>query len=93
MNYVSGADDPLAAFISMKKVSTPTGEPINPDFYNIIGAQQEPYIYLPITEVATIKTAHLFYQDQLGNVTELNRVDSFSANYANEYIVVGNCFI
>ncbi len=91
LNYVSGVDNLLAAY--QLSVSTPTGEPINPDFYNIIGAQQEPYIYLPITEVATIKTAHLFYRDQLGNVTELNRVDSFSANYANEYVVVGNCFI
>ncbi|MEN6444487.1 MAG: hypothetical protein ABFC98_00395 [Candidatus Cloacimonas sp.] len=74
-------------------ITNSTGTALNPDFYNIIGATQEPYIYIPVPDVTILDTAHLFYRDQDGNETELNQVNAFSSNYANEYIVVGNCLI
>lgn len=91
LNNVPGVSNLLSAY--QVNISNSSGVTINPDFYNIIGATQEPYVYLPISDVTLLNSAHLFYRNQLGNESELNRVDSFSENYANEYIVAGNCLI
>jgi len=65
-----------------------------PGFYNIAGALQEPYLYVPVQDIDAIPAARFFYRNMLGATTELERVNSFSdTNYANEYVVLGNSFI
>jgi hypothetical protein len=64
-----------------------------PNFYNVAGASQEPYIYIPVQDIEAIPTARFFYRNMLGAVAELSRVESFSDNFANEYMVLGNSFI
>jgi hypothetical protein len=91
LSSLPGTTDLLSAY--QLQFTQPNGMPIYPDFYNVIGAPQEPYIYLPISDVSAISSARLFYRNQFGQITELNRVQSFGDNYAEEYTVFGNCFI
>ena len=88
---VPGVTNPLAAWVLT--FQNPTGGALLPNFYSYVNAPQEPYIYLPISQIDAIPTARLFFVNHLGQTTELNRVASFSTNYANEYTVFGNSFI
>lgn len=91
LDSVNGVPNLISAY--QFNITNSTGTALNPDFYNIIGATQEPYVYIPVSDVTLLDTAHLFYRDRTGNETELNQVNAFSDNYANEYIVAGNCLI
>ena len=91
LSSLPGVSNLLSAY--QLGLNQPNGLALIPNFYTVVGAPQVPYIYLPISEVEAISTAKLFFRNQLGQVTELNRVDSFTGNYANEYTVLGNCFI
>ncbi|MCK9308927.1 MAG: hypothetical protein M0P99_01485 [Candidatus Cloacimonetes bacterium] len=91
LSSIPGITNLLAAY--QLQFTLANSSTLYPDFYNVIGATQEPYIYLPISDIAAIPTARLFYRDFSGQISELTRVESFGDNYADEYTVVGNCFI
>jgi hypothetical protein len=91
ISSIPGATDLLAAYQLL--FTQPNGMPVYPDFYNVLGATQEPYIYIPITNISAIPGARLFYRNLFGQISELTRVQNFSDNYASEYTVLGNCFI
>lgn len=91
LSSLPGVTGLLSAYLL--QFTMPNGMSLYPNFYNVLGATQEPYIYIPISDVSAISSARLFYRNQFGQVTELTRVQSFSDNYAQEYTVLGNCFI
>jgi len=88
---VPGVAHPLAAWALT--FQNPSGGGLVPNFYSYVNATQEPYIYLPISQIDAIPTARLFFINHLGQTAELTRVTAFSANYASEYTVFGNSFI
>lgn len=75
------------------RINNPVGTPLIPDFYNVVGSSQVPYIYIPLANTSAISSARMFYRNLAGQTTELSRVNSFGLNYASEYVVVGNSFI
>ncbi|MDD2228886.1 MAG: hypothetical protein PHY48_05710 [Candidatus Cloacimonetes bacterium] len=91
LSFIPGITNLLAAY--QLQFTKSDGTTLYPSFYNVLGATQEPYIYLPIEDIASIPNARLFYRNSSGQVNELTRVTSFSDNYANEFTVLGNCFI
>lgn len=91
LSLLPGVSNLLAAY--QLGINQPNGDALYPNFYTVVGAPFVPYIYLPVSEVASLPTARLFFRNQLGQVIELQRVQSFSDNYAAEYMVLGNCFL
>ena len=86
-----GISNLLAAY--QLQLTRANGIPLNPSFNTIVGATQEPYIYIPVSNIDAIPNARFFYRDTIGQTTELTRVTAFSTNFASEYTVIGNCFI
>ena len=92
LESVPGASSVLSAYLL--NIKTAAGIDMTPEFYNILDATQEPYLYIPLDDVSQISTANLYYRSLDGVVQSLTRVENFSTdNWANEYRVVGNSFI
>lgn len=91
LNSLPGVPNLLAAY--NLTFQTASGTAFLPNFYQIPGATQEPYIYIPVEDIDAIPTARMFFRNYLGQITELTRVDNFTDNYASEYRVLGNSFI
>ncbi|MDD4309156.1 MAG: hypothetical protein PHO32_02140, partial [Candidatus Cloacimonetes bacterium] len=91
LSSLPGVSNLMAAY--QLQLTRPNGQPVNPSFYNVVGATQEPYLYIPVSNIEAIPNARFFYRDIIGQITELTRVENFSTNYASEYTVLGNSFI
>lgn len=91
LSSLPGVPNLLAAY-NLSFVSS-SGTAFLPNFYQVLGATQELYIYIPVEDISAIPSARMFFRDYLGQVIELTRVDSFSDSYATEYRVLGNSFI
>ncbi len=69
----------------------PQGMPINPAFIDNHVTDQYPRIYIPINDPALIPAARIIFRPVTGGETELIRVPGFTANFRNEFVMVGNC--
>jgi len=95
---LSNAVDPPANAIGSQRVvlRNAQGVIISPNFYNVPLEVPVPYIYVPVDNFSSGMTLRMFYRDLSGVVTEFTRVQSFSADPVDEFIVVGNsavCFV
>ncbi|MDY0152519.1 MAG: hypothetical protein RBS43_09640 [Candidatus Cloacimonas sp.] len=91
LSVLPGTQNLLAAY--QLQLNRANGTPLAPDFYTVVGATQMPYVYIPIADTDAIATARMFYRNTLGQTIELNRVQNFGDNFANEFTVTGNSFI
>jgi hypothetical protein len=91
LSALPGVPNLLTAY--QLQMNNSSGQALAPDFYNVVGATQMPYVYLPVSQISSLATARMFYRNTLGQTTELTRVQTFGDNFANEFIVVGNSFI
>lgn len=91
LTSLPGTSNLLSAYLLT--LNGPGGSNLNPGFYNIVGAPRMPYAYIPVENTSALSDARVFYRNLAGTTTELNVVQQFSANYANESVRVGNCFI
>ncbi|PKN78455.1 MAG: hypothetical protein CVU48_08330 [Candidatus Cloacimonetes bacterium HGW-Cloacimonetes-1] len=66
---------------------------IQANFFNVPGATNAPYVYVPVTDINALPTMRMFYRNLAGVTTPLTRVDQFSDNAGSEFIVIGNCAI
>jgi hypothetical protein len=81
----------LAAYLLT--LNGPGGNVLNPGFYSVVGAPRMPYLYIPVEDTSALAEARVFFRNLAGTTVELNVVDQFTANYANESVRVGNCVI
>jgi len=73
-------------------ITNQAGQTLSPNFYGITTADRMPYVYIPLDDPNDITGARVFYRDLLGNTVELQQVDEFGTDYANECVRVGNCY-
>lgn len=66
--------------------------PMLPNFFSLI-EENWPYLYIPIPDYTPGQPISLFYRNPAGDTQELDLVDSFSENPANEFVIVGNCAV
>jgi len=69
------------------------GQGFQPDFAATAPGTPIPYLYLPVENYSPGMKLRVFYRNLQGQETELNRVESFSENPMDEYIVIGNCVV
>jgi len=69
----------------------PQGIPYNPGFIDNYITDQYPHFFIPIDDPALIPTARIIFRSPIGNETELVRVQTFSDNFRNEFVMIGNC--
>ncbi|MFW5628328.1 MAG: hypothetical protein ACOCG6_03735 [Candidatus Cloacimonadaceae bacterium] len=69
------------------------GQDFQPDFAATAPGTPIPYLYLPVENYSPSMKLRVFYRNLQGQETELNRVESFSENPMDEYIVIGNCVV
>lgn len=92
---LSEATDPPANAIGSRRVvfRSPIGVIFTPNFYNVPLEVPVPYLYVPIQNYIPGMNLRMFYRDLSGNVTEFTKVQSFSADPVDEFIVIGNCAV
>ena len=92
---LSEAINPPANAIGSQRVDfrTAQGAILSPNFYNVALEVPVPYVYVPIDNYSPGMELRMFYRDLSGTVTEFTRVQSFSADPVDEFIVVGNCAV
>ena len=92
---LSEAINPPANAIGAQRVDfrTAQGAILNPNFYNVALEVPVPYVYMPIDNYSPGMELRMFYRDLSGTVTEFTRVQSFSADPVDEFIVAGNCAV
>lgn len=92
---LSEATDPPPNAIGSKRVvlRNAQGVIITPNFYTVPLEVPVPYIYVPIANYTPGMNLRMFYRDLSGTVTEFTRVQSFSPDPVDEFLVVGNCAV
>lgn len=90
LSVLPGVNNLLSAYLL--SINGPGGNSLSPNFYGISEADRMPYVYIPVDDADAASTARVFYRSFTGSVIELQVVDEFSDNYANECVRVGNCF-
>jgi len=91
LSSVAGVPNILSAY--RLTLQNPQSQNLEPNFFAIAGATISPFIYVPIDNPGLANNCRLFYRNNQGISVELIRVQSFSTNFANEFIVRGNSLI
>ncbi len=91
LSSLPGINNMLTAYLLT--LNGPGGNVLNPGFYSVVGAPRMPYLYIPVEDTSALPEVRVFFRNLAGTTVELNVVDQFTANYANESVRVGNCFI